>query len=248
MAVLGAFGETGFSVKTPVYEGPFELILDLIEERKLLINDISLSSVTDEFIQRVRSSAAFPMEEAANFVSVAATLLLIKSRSLIPEIALTKDEEADIKDLEARLAAYEKAREASRELARLFGRTVLVARGEQTPDPVFAPSKDLSAENLAAALGNALAALEKQEQLPEARVKPMITIEEMMERLAGRVQKAMNLSFREFSGSMKEKVEVIVSFLALLELVKQGAVEAAQHEHFADIRITNTSTAVPRYG
>src|SRR3989344_1598572 len=248
MAVLGALGKTGFSVKTPVYEGPFELLLDLIEERKLLINDISLSSVTDEFIQRVRSSAAFPMEEAANFVSVAATLLLIKSRSLIPEIALTEDEEADIKDLEARLAAYQKAREASRELARLFGRTVLVARGGRTPDPVFAPSKDLSAENLAAALGNALAALEKQEQLPEARVKPMITIEEMMERLAGGGEKAMNLSFPEFSGSLKEKVEVIVSFLALLELVKQGAVEAAQHEHFADIRITNTSAAVPRYG
>jgi len=248
MAVLGAFGETGFSVKTPAYEGPFELILNLIEERKLLVSDISLSSITDEFIQRVRSAAAFPMEEAANFVAVAATLLLIKSRSLIPELSLTEDEEADIKDLEARLAAYEKVREAARELSRLFGRTVLIARGEQAPDPIFAPSNELSAANLATALASALAALEKQEQLPEARVKPMITIEEMMEQLARRVQGTMNLSFREFSGSLKEKVEVIVSFLALLELVKQGAVEAAQHEHFADIRIMNASAGVPRYG
>src|SRR3989344_152453 len=127
MESFAKIGQTGFSIKTPAYEGPFELILNLIEERKLLVSDISLSSITDEFIQRVRSAAAFPMEEAANFVAVAATLLLIKSRSLIPEIALTEDEEADIKDVEARLAAYQKAREASRELARLFGRTVVIA-------------------------------------------------------------------------------------------------------------------------
>ena len=69
-----------------------------------------------------------------------------------------------------------------------------------------------------------------------------------MDTLLTRVQRAMTLTFSEFSGAAKEKVEVIVSFLALLELVKQGAVEAAQHDPFADIRISNTSAAVPRYG
>jgi chromatin segregation and condensation protein Rec8/ScpA/Scc1 (kleisin family) len=76
----------------------------------------------------------------------------------------------------------------------------------------------------------------------------MISIEEVMDNLTRRVQEALTLSFKEFAGSATEKVEVIVSFLALLELVKQGAVEAAQHEAFADIRITNTAPAVPRYG
>jgi segregation and condensation protein A len=77
----------------------------------------------------------------------------------------------------------------------------------------------------------------------------MITIEEMMERLAKRVEQAVNLSFKEFSGSAKEKVEVIVSFLALLELVKQGAVAAEQFGQHGDIRITHTSAdSAPSYG
>ncbi|HRH55989.1 MAG TPA: segregation/condensation protein A, partial [Candidatus Paceibacterota bacterium] len=86
-----------------------------------------------------------------------------------------------------------------------------------------------------------------EEKLPEARVRPLVTIEEMMDTLLARVQRAMTVTFSEFSGAAKEKVEVIVSFLALLELVKQGAVDAAQHDALTDIRITNTSTAVPRY-
>ena len=68
-----------------------------------------------------------------------------------------------------------------------------------------------------------------------------------MDTLLARVERAMTLSFAEFSKGDKEKVEVIVSFLALLELVKQGAVDAAQHDPVADIRITNTSAGVPRY-
>jgi chromatin segregation and condensation protein Rec8/ScpA/Scc1 (kleisin family) len=68
-----------------------------------------------------------------------------------------------------------------------------------------------------------------------------------MDTLLIRVQRAMTLSFKEFSGDKTEKVEVIVSFLALLELVKRGAVDALQGNAFDDIRITNTSTSVPKY-
>lgn len=240
-------GKTNFSIRTAAYEGPFELLLDLIEKRKVLVNEIALSAVTDEYILHVRSQADFPMEDATNFIAVAATLLLIKSKSLLPDLTLTEDETADIRELEERLTLYEKARDAARELSRVFGKRVMQPAGERAPEPFFAPSRDLSAEGLASALATALTALEKVEQLPEARVRPMVSIEEMMDKLEKRVQQALNLSFKEFAGSATEKVEVIVSFLALLELVKQGAVEAAQHEQFADIRITNTSASVPRY-
>jgi chromatin segregation and condensation protein Rec8/ScpA/Scc1 (kleisin family) len=87
------------------------------------------------------------------------------------------------------------------------------------------------------------------EELPEAHVKPLVTIEEMMDQLAKRVQSAMTLSFKEFSGGNKERIEVIVSFLALLELVKQGAVAAEQYTIHGDIRISHTASAsVPHYG
>lgn len=239
---------TQYTVRTAAYEGPLELLLDLIEKRKLHVNELSLAEVTDDFIGHVRGQAEFPMEEAANFISVAATLLLIKSKSLIPELALSEEEEEDVEDLKRRLLMYEKTREAARELSRIFGRTVLISRGERTPEPMFAPSRDFTLEALEKALRNALTEAEKQEALPEVRVKPLVTIEEMMDRLTERVQTALSLSFKEFSGGAKEKVEVIVSFLALLELVKQGVVDAAQHDHFADIKITNTAPATPKYG
>jgi len=239
---------TGYTVRTTAYEGPLELLLDLIEKRKLHVNELSLAEVTDDFIAHVRGQEEFPMEEAANFISVAATLLLIKSKSLIPALALSEDEEEDVEDLKRRLLMYEKTREAARELSLIFGRQVMVARGERAPEPMFAPSRDLSVAALETAMQNMLRAVEKQEALPEVRVKPLVTIEEMMDRLTSRVQSALSISFKEFSGDAKERVEVIVSFLALLELVKQGIVDAAQHEHFTDIKITNTAPTTPKYG
>ena len=240
---------TGFSIKTDSYEGPFEVLLDLIEARKLLVNDLTLAHITEDFITHVRAQEAFPVEETANFIQIAATLLLIKSKSLIPDLALSEEENADVEDLKRRLAAYEKVRDAARELAKIFGRRVMVPAGEKAPEVMFAPARDLTTKALSEALARVLAAREEVEQLPEARVKPLVTIEEMMDRLAKRVQSAMTLSFKDFAGGTKEKVEVIVSFLALLELVKQGAVAAEQYESYGDIRISHTeSSAVPRYG
>lgn len=241
--------KVNFAIKTDSYEGPFELVLDLIEARKLLVNELALAQITDDFIQHVRKQDVFPVEETANFIQIAATLLLIKSKSLIPDLTLTEEEQGDVDDLKRRLAAYEKVRDAARELARIFGKTLMIPAGERIPEVTFAPARDFTKEALAEALARVLAAREEVEQLPEARVKPMVTIEEMMDRLAKRVASAMTLSFKEFAGGTKEKVEVIVSFLALLELVKQGAVAAEQYETYGDIRISHTeASSVPRYG
>jgi len=238
-----------FAVKTDSYEGPFEVLLDLIESRKLLVNELALANITEDFVAHVRGQESFPVEEAANFIQIAATLLLIKSKSLIPDLTLTEEESGDVEDLQRRLVAYEKVREASRELVRIYGKEQMFSAGERKPEVAFAPARDLSSAALAEALARVLKAREEVEALPEARVKPMVTIEEMMDRLSTRVQKAMKLSFKEFAGGTKEKVEVIVSFLALLELVKQGAVAAEQHSEHGDIHISHAeTTSVPRYG
>ena len=241
--------KTNFTIRTEGFQGPLEVLLDLIETRKLLVNDLTLASMTEEFVAYVRAQEAFPVEETAQFIQVAATLLLIKSKSLIPDLELSDDESSDIEDLKRRLAAYEKVREAARELSRVYGKRVMAPVGERPPEVTFAPARDLTKDALAEALANLLSAREAIESLPEARVKPLVTIEEMMDRLARRVQSAMSLSFKEFSKSTKERVEVIVSFLALLELVKQGAVAAEQHEPHGDIRIRHTESSItPRYG
>jgi segregation and condensation protein A len=238
---------SGFTIRTDAFEGPLELILELIEKRRLLVNELSLSQITDDFITHVRQGEGFPMEDASNFINVAATLLLIKSRSLLPDLELSHEEEEDVEALKRRLELYEVARTAARDLSRIFGRRMMYPQGEREPETVFAPSRDLSSETVLAAIEALLASKEKEEKLPEVRIKPLVSIEEMMDDLHDRVQRALTVSFKEFTGSKTEKVEVIVSFLALLELVKMGAVEAAQYDRWGDIRITNTSAAVPRY-
>ncbi len=241
--------KTGFTIETESYQGPFELVLDLIEARKLLVNDLALASITEDYIQHVRAQESFPVEETANFIQIAATLLLIKSKSLIPDLTLTEEEQGDVDDLKRRLEAYEKIREAARELGRIYGKTVMFPAGLRAPEPTFSPARDMTINALAETLARVLAAREEAEKLPEHRVKPLVTIEEMMDRLTQRVQRAMTLSFKEFAGAAKEKVEVIVSFLALLELVKDGIVAAEQFEQYGDIRIENRATsAIPHYG
>ncbi|MFA6407969.1 MAG: ScpA family protein [Candidatus Paceibacterota bacterium] len=238
-----------FNIQTEAYHGPFELVLDLIEARKLLVNDLALASITEDFISHVRAQATFPIEETTNFIQLSATLLLIKSKSLIPDLILSEEENADISDLKRRLEAYEKVREATRELARIFGKSLMLPAGIRAPEPFFAPSRDLSQDTLAEALARVIAARETVEELPEARVKSLVSIEEVMDKLAKRVQGALTLSFKDFAGDKGEKVEIIVSFLALLELMKQGTVAAEQYHQHGDIRISHTASAsVPRYG
>ena len=124
----------------------------------------------------------------------------------------------------------------------------MLPAGERMPEPIFSPSRDLTKDALAEALARILTAREAVEALPETRVKPLVTIEEIMDQLAKRVQSAMTLSFKEFTGSAKEKVDIIVSFLALLELVKQGAIAAEQYQQHGDISMRHTAAAsVPHY-
>ena len=237
-----------FHVKTEAYQGPFGLVLELIEARKLLVNDLALAIITEDFIQHVRNQPTFPIDETAYFIQVAATLLLIKSRSLLPDLTLTEEENADVEDLKKRLEIYERVRDAARELSRIYGETILVSAGERDPDIVFSPPHDLSADALQEACSRMFAAYSETGRLPEARVRPLVTIEDMMDRLAKRVQNSLTVSFRNFAGDPQKRVDVIISFLALLELVKQGVVAAEQPNTHGDIRISHTSPAsLPRY-
>ena len=109
-----------FSVKTSVFEGPLDLLLELINKRKLFVSDVSLARVTDDFIcyieQYESAGRRIPIAESAEFIMVASTLMLVKSRSLLPGLRLTEEEEESISDLEQRLALYAYMKELSLEL------------------------------------------------------------------------------------------------------------------------------------
>ena len=98
--------DESYIVNTGAFQGPLELLLSLIEKRKLFISDISLSEVTDDFINHVKNTSDFPMSQSAHFVLIASTLLLIKSKSLLPTLEFTEEETESMEDLERRLKSY----------------------------------------------------------------------------------------------------------------------------------------------
>ncbi len=239
---------SAFTIATSVYEGPLGVLLDLIEGRKLLINEISLASIAEEFIAFTKKKDTLPIDEIAEFLRIASTLLLIKSKSLLPALELTEEEESDVEDLKRRLELHQHAREAARALSVLFGKQVSIQREAKSPTIFFSPGSDFTIEAITKNVKEVLNRTEEAKKpLPETSVQKVMTLEETMDKLSLRVQSALTLSFFQFSGEAKERVEKIVSFLALLELIKQGLVDVHQHEHFADIRITHTHVSTPRY-
>lgn len=249
-------GMLTYSVKTSVFEGPLDLLLELIEKRKLFVNDVSLTQVTDDFIRHIEAHDEFPIGESAEFIVIASTLMLVKSRSLLPSLTLTDEEEASIDDLQKRLLLYARTKELASIIKRRFGKEIIY---EKLPSKrtivTFSPDKDTNTATLWNVLERVIEAIPKKEIVPKAVVKKMITLEETIERLAERISKSTKMNFKEFYGNdlgaqgtmtHEKKVMIIVGFLAMLELVKRGAIRVTQ-EGRGDIEIETGDVGVPQY-
>ena len=136
----------------------------------------------------------------------------------------------------------------------LFGSHVMFARGERKLDPVFSPDSEMTIVNIFAAAGRVLSNLHKKEFLPKIVVDKVMSLEDMIINLTKRVTESLKMSFREFSGSTRGdgtdkevRVNIIVSFLAMLELVKQGVINVTQEKHFEDINMETEQIGVPKY-
>lgn len=238
-----------YTIKTEVFEGPLELLLTLIEKRKLLINDISLAAVTDDFIKYMNMNEGVPLSARAHFVLTAATLLLIKSKSLLPTLELTREEAGDVEDLERRLKLYTIFRRRGHILQKQFGSTIMYTPHLDTRSkPAFSPHKKIKVQSMKQAIYEVLNALPQKAPIPKVVVDKVVSLEETIERLVERLTKNLSLSFKEFTGTSKdEKIKIIVSFLAMLELVKQGMLSVTQDKLFSDIQMETTSLSTPRY-
>lgn len=237
-----------FKVTTPVFEGPFNLLLNLIEERKLFINDVSLASVTEEYLKYVSGIETKHPSEMSAFISIAATLILIKSKSLLPNLDLTREEESDISSLEIRLKLYELFTNLSDLVRKNFGQKIIFEAGEKKNDTlVFLPDKEITKERMMTFAQDALNRMPKKSVLAEVEVKKVISLEEMIDDLTTRIERSIKMNFREFAGSAQtkeEKVIVVVGFLAILELVKQGILSAEQGNNFDDIIIEKETVII----
>jgi segregation and condensation protein A len=247
MSVL-ALDKELLSIKTQAFEGPLDLLLDLVERRKFLINDISLAAVTDEFLEKVRLMQELSLPNTAQFVALAATLLLIKSKSLLPVLSLTQEEEEGIDDLELRLRRYQMYRDIAKDIEVLFGKNVARERQfVQNEEPLFVTDKWTTLQGLSSVIDEVVQNLPKKEFKPKVQVRKVISLEEMIDRLHKRIEECVKLSFRELVQDAEERAHVIVGFLAILESVKQGSILVAQLNRFDDIHIERHGAGVPKY-
>ena len=199
-------------------------MLSLVEEQKLAINEISLAGVAEQYIAYLNSLEDMLPGELAAFLVIASTLMLIKSRSLIPNLKLSEEEETDIKELEKRLKAFQffkelslRLRDLNKENRHLFGRDAYAGMSA-----VFFPPEGLTASILQKILGEIIESIPFKESLPEEAILKTVSLEDKMAELKERIENFMEFSFDEMKNGAKEKIEIIVGFLAMLELIKQG--------------------------
>ncbi len=234
-----------YHIKTEAFEGPLELLLDLIERKKLSISQVSLAGIADSYVAEVKSRAAVAPDEVAQFLVIASTLMLIKSRSLLPNLPVSGEEEANMRDLEERLANLRQFRALSRHIAaRAAAKETMYARAALPDLPVlFYPPAGITVLSLHERMRLCLRALPQyiRAALPEKSIARIVSLEEKIAELMARVEQALAQSFRSFVATAKEKAEIIVSFLALLELVKQGQVVVEQKDRHGDIEIVQSA-------
>ncbi|OGY62356.1 MAG: hypothetical protein A2745_02055 [Candidatus Harrisonbacteria bacterium RIFCSPHIGHO2_01_FULL_44_13] len=234
-----------YEVKLEQFTGPLNKLLELIEARKLEITALNLAEVTEDFINYIRSleKGADP-EILADFIVVASRLILIKSKTLLPSLELTEEEEGEIKDLEARLKIYkefcsaksEKDASATTYINKLWNQKQVSFSRElfKNLPPIFYPPRNLNAEDLTNSIIKLTAVL--KELLPETRnlKKAIVSVEEKIKELLNRLTQKAQHSFKDLAKE-KPRQEIIAVFLAILHLFRDKFINIEQTEPFGDI-------------
>ena len=240
-------------VSTPVYEGPFDLLLQLILQEKVDIYEVDLAVIVDRYLQEIERMQRLDLDVATEFVLIAATLVELKTRRLLPgsddvdlddELALW--EERDL--LLARLIECKTFKDVAKVFSRLADEADLSFPRLVGPDERFdglIPDllEGTSVRRLQSAAIRALTP--RPEPIVDLfHVNPVrFTVAEAVAELIDELPRIGQISFRRLTGDLGERLEVIVRFLAVLELFKQGFVDLDQTERFGDIEITWTAGA-----
>ncbi len=240
-----------YKVNLEKFSGPLDLLFSLIEEKKMAINEISLAQATDQFLgyfKKLQEDALNKPESIsstdyqrilADFLVIASRLILIKSRSLLPNLVLSKEEEGDIKELEERLKIYQQIKIWGCELGKWAkDRPLYLSRESYFNLPsIFYPPKNIYPDNLARIYTEFLKTLPQIEKLEEQSLQRVATLDEKIQELKTRINMAVEASFADISNGVKTKIDIILSFLAVLMLFRSRILELSQDKLFGDIKI-----------
>jgi segregation and condensation protein A len=237
-----------YEVQTPVFEGPFDLLLHLILREQVDLYEVQLTRIVDAYLEEIERLDQLDLEVATEFLLIAATLVELKSKRLLPgEDDVDLDDELSLwqeRDLLlARLLECKTFKDAAAALQRLSsdaGRSYPRTAGLEERFLEIAPDllAGVTAQDVHAAFVRAVA----PKPLPRVdleHVAPIrASVTDAVEELLDELPRAGRITFRELTGGLFERLEVVVRFLAVLELYKQGLIEVEQFCNFADITMT----------
>lgn len=228
-----------YQIKLDQFEGPLDLLLNLIEEQKLDVTRLSLAKVADQYLDYINKRESISLGSLADFLTVASRLILIKSRALLPTLELSEDEEREIKDLEKQLDLYRKFKKASEKIgaAHKASRRSFSREAFSGMRIFFSPPKNFNFFDLKITFKKILSEIPVLEKLEEEMVREVVTLEDKINQLQDTLNKRLEATFSEITAGAKDKIEIIVSFLAMLELVKQRVIQVEQSKLFEEIRM-----------
>lgn len=231
------------NVTTEKFQGPLGLLLELIEKEELDITEVSLAKIADQYIERIRKDQNIAPETTADFLVVAAKLLYIKSKALLPYLYPEEDEE--IEELEDQLKMYKEFLEAMKKIEALTAEKNYMFGREFSKKNIldeirtFSPPKNIDTAILNKILKEIISAYKvKEEKLTEKKLENNVNIDEKIIAIKKLVFEKIKISFNKILQGSKNKTEVIVNFLAMLELIKQRDILAEQDSLFGEITIT----------
>lgn len=232
---------TAYQVRMPIYEGPLDLLLDLIERAELDITAVSLAVVTDQYLAYMHSlEQRISADDMSAFLIIAARLLQIKSEALLPRPPQREPGEEDVgSSLVEQLRLYKRIKEVGLWLdARQQSGLSTYLR--VAPPPRFEAKLDpssLTMEKFMAAAQSVFARAADKQPLGSVIAAPIVTIREKIDLIARTLRQLRRASFRGLVGDKATRLEVVVTFLALLELIKRYRVQVRQQSLFSDIEI-----------
>ena len=239
-----------YEVQTPVFEGPFDLLLHLILREQVDLYEVRLTTIVDAYIAYLEQLESLDLEITTDFLMIAATLVELKSRRLLPTVdemelddELALWEERDL--LLARLLDCKTFKDASQVLAGLADTAARSWARRAGPEDRFL---DLTPDCLDGVTPDDLRAAFLRASAPKPvprveldHVAPIgLSVAEAVAELVDELPRVGVIGFRALTAALVERVEIVVRFLAVLELCKQGLVDLDQVERFGDIRITWT--------
>lgn len=227
-----------YEFKNRIFSGPLELLLELIENQEKEITDVSIAEVTEDFLKYIETAGNIRPEELADFLVIAAKLLLLKSRAILPS-QLPDDESLS---LESQLKLYKEFVEASRFIDKAWRENKVAYPRFENPivSGVFYPPSNASTDKLRNIFEQILGRLEWIKKLPEQALERVVSIKEKIEALREFFKEQSRMTFGHIVKAAKSKTEIIVTFLALLELVKQREVALKQDVLFSEIHIKSS--------